>query len=175
MPGSQISIVAINKPIVSGIPTILQDLERRKIREGYFNDRLQVHPATQHHIDTYTPGQVFQKTPRRRPIYSKIIHRQLNTMVVNEKWSSTSDKCPVCLTTREDDQHHLKCMSQDMTRKREELLGNFDMDLTNSNTYPPLQEFIIDFFENLHTQNMPDCPDTVDPHYIVEVQLALED
>lgn len=108
-------------------------------------------------------------------MYSKIIHRQLNTMAINEKWSGTSDKCPVCLTSREDDQHHLKCQSNDMVRKRDEFLGNFEMDLIHFNTYPPLQEFLMEFFEKVHVHEEPLCPDTVDPRYIVELQLAFED
>ena len=96
-------------------------------------------------------------------------------MAINEKWSGTSDKCPVCLTSREDDQHHLKCQSNDMVRKRDEFLGNFEMDLIHFNTYPPLQEFLMEFFEKVHVHEEPLCPDTVDPRYIVELQLAFED
>ena len=62
-----------------------------------------------------------------------------------------------------------------MKRKREELLGNFDMDRMHFNTYPPLQEFFIIFFEKLHVRGQPICPDTVDPNYIVELQLVFED
>lgn len=43
------------------------------------------------------------------------------------------------------------------------------------NTYPPLQEFFIIFFEKLHVRGQPICPDTVDPNYIVELQLVFED
>ena len=62
-----------------------------------------------------------------------------------------------------------------MKRKREEILGNFDIDLMHFKTYPPLQEFFIDFFEKMHCGQPPVCPDTVDPKYLVEIQLAFED
>lgn len=150
MPGSQISLVANTKPIVSNIGMTLQSLERQKICEEYFKNRLNIHEKMLDHIDTYTLGRVFQKAPRRKPMYSKIIHSQLNTMVVNERWSASSDKCPVYLRCREENQHHLVCPSEDMSRKRDGLLRNFEMDPQYFNTYPPLLEFIIEFFENLH-------------------------
>ena len=36
LPGTDISITANNKPIVSGIGMSIQDLERSKMRESYF-------------------------------------------------------------------------------------------------------------------------------------------
>ena len=99
MQGSQISILANNKPIVADIGTSVQNLERQKMRDGYFSNRMNIHKTAMNKVDTYTLGRVFMKTPHRRAIYSKIIHQELNTMVVNEKWSGASNKCPVCLHT----------------------------------------------------------------------------
>ena len=116
-PGAKISLVANCKPVVSNICMSLQDLERKKLREGYFLDRMNIGASYLNRIDTYTLGRVFQKKSKRQPVYSKIIHRQLNTMAVNERWSGTSDRCPMCLNCREDHDHHLVCQSPDMIRK----------------------------------------------------------
>ena len=96
-------------------------------------------------------------------------------MSVNERWSGSSDRCPVCLNCREDWKHHLQCQSQDMKRKKDEILSNFDMDLLYFKTYPPLQEFIIDFFESFYKGETLECPDTLDPSYMIELQLAYKD
>ena len=47
------------------------------------------------------------------------------------------------------------------------------MDLLYFKTYPPLQEFIIEFFERLYVGEILECPDTLS--YMVELQLAYED
>ena len=91
LPGADISITANNKPIVSGIGMSIQDQERSKMRESYFLDRMQIHEQIISNVDTYTLGRVFMKTPKRHAIYTKIIHRQLNTMSVNERWSRASE------------------------------------------------------------------------------------
>ena len=114
LPGADITITANNKHIVSGIGMSVQDLERSNMRESYFLDRMQIHKQTLSHVDTYTLGRVFMKTPKRHAIYSKIIHRQLNTMSVNERWSGASHRRSVCLNCREDWSHHLQCQSQDI-------------------------------------------------------------
>lgn len=62
---------------------------------------------------------VWISTSSRRAMYSKIIHRQLNTMSVNETWSWTDDKCLVCLHEREDWIHPLVCQSPDIIRVRD--------------------------------------------------------
>ena len=175
MPGSEISIIANNRPIVSDIGMSIQGLERQKLREDYFSHRMKIHKTTINKLDTYTLGRVLMKTPHRRAIYSKIINRELNTMVVNEKWSGASNKCPVCLHTRENSMHHLQCQSQDMRRAKDSFLSDFDMDLISFKTYPPLQEFIIEFFEKLHSGQALECPDTVDQLYMVELQMAYEE
>ena len=155
LPGAGISLLANNKPVVSNISMGLQNLERKKLREDYFIDRMNIDAVHLSNVDIYTLGRVFDKNKKRQAMYSKIIHRQLNVMSVNEKWKGTSDRCPVCLTCREDHSHHLICQSPDMKRKREEILGNFDTDLMHFKTYPPLQEFFIDFFEKCTVENNP--------------------
>ena len=101
-PGTGISITANNKPLVSNIGMSMQNLERAKMREDYFQKRMNISTNSLSHVDTYTLGRDFSKTPKRQATYPKIIHRELNTMSVNERWSGSSDRCPVCLNCRED-------------------------------------------------------------------------
>ena len=67
--------------------------------------------------------------PSRHAMYSKIIHKQLNTMSVNEKWAGAENKCPVCLNAKEDWWHLLVCQSPDMIRVRDKLMNDFEANL----------------------------------------------
>ena len=172
--GSQISIVANGKPIVSDIGMTLQMMERVAVRESYIQERFNLHENMISNIDQYTLGRVIMKNPSRHAMYTKIIHGELNTMVVNEKWSQSSDRCPVCLNAREDWLHPLMCQSVDMIRKRYELLIDFDERLRAFKTYPPLRSFIVNFFKNLYRCQKPEAPTILDPKYIVEFNAAYE-
>ena len=125
-------------------------------------------------IDTYTLGRVMTKTPYRHAMYAKIIHKQLNTMSVNERWSGTSDKCPVCLKDREDWMHPLVCQSPDMVRVRDKILSDFEADMEFFKTYPPLSDYIMAYFRNLHMDTIPPPPGLVDQRYMVEFYNAYD-
>ena len=171
---SEISLVANNKPLVSDIGMSIQTLERRTIREEYIRDRMQIHESMVDNVDMYTLGRVISKTQNRHCIYSKIVHKELNTMSVNKKWSGSSDRCPVCLNAREDWIHPLVCQRKDLMRKRDELLIEFEHRLTEFKTYPPLQCFILNFFRNLYRNRTPHPPTTTDPKYIIEFNDAYD-
>ena len=175
LPASAISLVANGKPIVSDICMTLQNMERRELRKDYFSQRMGVHPSLLKCIDTYTIGRVLTRNPTHHAMYSKIMHRQLNTMDVNEQWSGSDDRCPVCLTQREDWLHPLQCQSQDMVRVRERLISEMMESFDSFKTYPPLAEFIVEYLRNLHVHRLPFPPDSVDPKFMVEFQLAYEE
>lgn len=71
-------------------------------------------------------------------------------MSVNQQWSNSSDRCPMCLNARGDWIHPLVCRHMDLIRKRDELLCDFEYKLDEFNTYPPLKYFILNFFRNLY-------------------------
>lgn len=83
-------------------------------------------------------------------------------MAVNEGWTNSSDRCPVCLNAREDWIHPLICQSRDMFRKRDKLLTECEGEMKEFKTYPPLAHFIIIFFRNLYRCRIPDVPSIID-------------
>lgn len=88
------------KPIVTNIAIFLQESERRGIREEYFTERMGILPDSLLQVDTYALSRVLQKTPKRKVMYSKIIHKQLNIMVINNKWRLGEATCPLCGNTK---------------------------------------------------------------------------
>ena len=63
-PGAGISLLANNKPVVSNISMSLQNLERKKLREDYFIDRMNIDALRLSNVDTYTLGRVFDKNEK---------------------------------------------------------------------------------------------------------------
>ena len=61
LPGTEISITANNKPIISNSGMSMQNLERAKMREDYFQKRMNISISSLSHVDTYTLGRVFFK------------------------------------------------------------------------------------------------------------------
>ena len=116
LPGAKILIVANNRPVMSDVGMSLQTSERLAVCDEYFETRMQIEKSMLANVDTYTLGRVIMKMPSRHAMYSKIIHKQLNTMSVNEKWTGTDNKCPVCMNGREDWMHPLVCQSPDTIR-----------------------------------------------------------
>ena len=89
-----------------------------------------------------------QRTPSHRNIYSKIIHMQLNTMKINHQWgTSTTPNCTVCCNTPESWQHVLSCKHTNMRKVKSAQLAHMHTDLITFKTYPPLIDFILEFFE----------------------------
>ena len=174
MPGSIISIMANNKPVVSDVGMTLQSMERIRVRDEYIEEKFGVANADISNIDSYTLGRVFLKNPKRHSICTKIIHRELNTMSVNEKWNGSSDKCPVCLVEREDWRHPLVCQNPDLIRVREHYINEFEIQLEYFKTHPPLANYIINFLRNLHVQEKPDPPQIMDQRYLVEFYAAFQ-
>ena len=84
-PAQKLCVTYNNKPIVTDIASFLQDSERKQIREDYMSGRMNIHPSTIEHIDQYSLGRVFKKSKGKSAMYAKIIHKQLNTMTVNNK------------------------------------------------------------------------------------------
>lgn len=83
---AQKSCVTYNhNPIFTDVASFLQKSERKQIRDDYMSDRMNIHPSTVEHIDQYSLGRVFQKSKGKSAMYAKIIHKQLNTMTVNNK------------------------------------------------------------------------------------------
>ena len=80
----------------------LQSMEKQLAQEEYLQKRFGSSPTAVENIDSYTLGRVIMKTPHRHQVYTKIIHKELNTMVVNAKWKMGPDPCPVCLSAVED-------------------------------------------------------------------------
>ena len=114
------------------------------------------------------------KMPSRHAMYSKIIHKQLNTMSANEKWTGADDKCPVFMHEREDWMHPLVCQSPDMIRVRDKLLADFEADLDYFKTYPPLADFIIKYLRNMHVNRLSEEPELIEQRYMVEFHNAYD-
>lgn len=171
-PGSEISVVANEKPIISDIGMSLQSMEKQLAREEYLRRRFELHEGSIQNIDSYTLGRVIMKTSHRHQIYTKIIHKELNTMVVNERWGMGSNICPVCTKEVEDWFHVLVCRNPDMIRIRDGVICDLSIDFERLKTYPPLAKYIITYLENLHQKRSPDQPPTVDQKYHSKFQQA---
>ena len=135
---------------------------------------MQIETSMLENVDTYTLGRVISKMPSRHAMYSKIIHKQLNTMSVNAKWTGAENKCPVCLNEKEDWWHPLVCQSPDMIRVRDKLMNDLEANLEFFKTYPPLAAFILKYFRNLHLHEKPEEPGIIERNYMVEFYNAFE-
>ena len=60
-PAQQICITYNKQPGVANLATLLQEIERKAIREYYFEVRMGIMPASLHRIDTYALGRVLQR------------------------------------------------------------------------------------------------------------------
>ena len=70
---------------MSDVGMTLQSMERIRVSNAYIRERFGVTNENVPNIDAYTIGRVFMKTPTRHSMYTKIMHRELNTMSVNER------------------------------------------------------------------------------------------
>ena len=96
-------------------------------------------------------------------MYAKIIHKQLNTMTVNNKWNLESSTCPICGQHEEDWKHVLKCEAPLPSTHRELCLADLEIKLKNYKTCPPLADSIYDIVAQQDFN--PESPTIVNPHY----------
>ena len=87
----------------------MQTSERLAVHDEQFEIRMRIEKSRLANVDTYILRRVIMKMPSRHAIYSKLIHKQLNTISVNETWTGADDHCPVCMHEREDWMHPLVC------------------------------------------------------------------
>ena len=57
------------------------------MREEYFENRMDIVPIALEQIDQYALARIIKKNPQYRLSYTKIIHKELNTMQVNRRWN----------------------------------------------------------------------------------------
>ena len=104
-------------------------------------------PTALTQVDHYALGRAFKRNPQYKSAYTKIIHKQLNTMSVNSRWNIGSPMCPLCGIAIEDWKHVIMCANLDQDGVRKLFLEGFQTLLERHETYPPLMEFLIDYFE----------------------------
>lgn len=80
--------------------------------------------------------------------YTKIIHQELNTMVVNRRWNLGTDICPICMKEIEDWKHITRCTHDEIVSEKKQFIAGFQVILDRHKTYPPLSEFLIDYVTN---------------------------
>ena len=102
-------------------------------------------PRALNNIDTYALGRAMNRSKLYRNAYSKIIHRELNTMTVNHRWKLGDPACPFCHIEQENWKHVLTCSNHVRQEMREKCIAEFELLLEQYTTYPPLVEFIIEF------------------------------
>ena len=85
-------------PIISELAIFLQKIERRGIYEEYFHNRMGISPPFIKRIDSYALGRVLQRAKPYRNTYSKIIRKEINTMVINSRWMLGKPICTMCNT-----------------------------------------------------------------------------
>ena len=159
----QICVTYNKYPVMAHIGAFLQETERKGIREEYFEQRLGILPQSLNRINTYALGRVFQRSKTYRNTYSKIMHKQLNIILVNIHWMMSDTNCPLCHLSKEDRKHIITCNAPVQTDMRNRCISDFDLMLAQHNTYPPLHEFLVDFITQ---QNFsPHEPDVVNPRY----------
>lgn len=112
-------------------------MEKRLAHNDYLQKCFGSHPAALENVDSYTLGRVIMKTPHKHQVNTKIIHKELNTMVVNARWKMGPHTCPVYLNEVEDWFHVLVFRSPDMMRIREGVMTDLMIDMDRFKTYPP--------------------------------------
>ena len=70
------------------------------------------------------------------------MHRELNTMLVNNRWLMSDPTCPFCNKSNEDWKHVITCQAQAETHDR--CMADFEFMIAQHKTHPPLIEYIID-------------------------------
>ena len=163
LPAQKICITYNRQPIVSQLANFLQESERRLIREEYFEARMGILPTALPHIDTYAIARVIQRGKPYKNAYSKIIHKSLNTMTVNQQWKLGDSLCPFCKNSKEDWKHIITCKNRVRNEMREKCIIDFELALQQHHTYPPLADFILEFI----TENTfdPEEPMVINPRY----------
>ena len=149
-PAQQICITYNKQPVVANLATFLQETERKAIREEYFEQRMGIMPSCLPRIDTYALGRVLKRTKPYRNIYFKIMHKQLNTMMVNQQWMQSDPICPFCKKSKETWIHVITCNAPVRKAIRDKYISDFDLMLSQHKTYPPLHEFFLKFITNLN-------------------------
>ena len=117
-PAQKITITYAGNTIVADVANFLQNSERRLMREEYFENRMGIVPIALEQIDQYALARIIQKNPQYRLSYTKIIHKELNTMQVNRRWNLGSDICPLCLKEVEDWKHITLCTHEAMINEK---------------------------------------------------------
>ena len=120
-------------------------------------------PTALSHLDTYAIARVIQRGKPYKNAYSKIIHKSLNTMTVNQKWKLGDSLCPFCKNSREDWKHIITCKNQVRHDMREKCILDFELALQQHHTYPPLADFIIEFITDNNFD--PEEPMVINPRY----------
>ena len=151
-PAQKICIMYNKRLVVTNIEEFPQETERKGIREEYFLERMNIHSNALANVDQYAIGRVFQKNKHKKCIYTKIMHKQLNTMEVNHRWKLGEATRPLCKSSKEDWLHVLKCSAPAPKSPHELCLETFETQLTRYRTYPPLADFIYEAMENLSDQ-----------------------
>jgi len=171
-PSQKIYITYNNKPIVTNIARFLQETEQKVLREEYFFERMDIHPNSLQQIDQYALGRVFQKNKSGAAMYTKIVHNQLNTMMVNKKWNMGSDICPLCNSAKEDWLHILKCTAPAPSIHRDLCLAEFEEKMRLHRTYPPLAELFYEVLAN--PGSIPELPVVANPNFILLFEKAFQ-
>lgn len=138
LPAQKICVTYNRHPIVANIGSFLQETERKLVREEYFDQRMKISPLALSYIDKYALGRVMQKTKSHQNIYSKILHIELNTMKVNQKWKLGDPTCPFCNIEKEDWTHIITCNDKVRKIMRKKCIADFEILLDEHKTYPPL-------------------------------------
>jgi len=173
-PGQQICITHQNKPVVANISKFLQDTEREIDREEYFFEKMHILPDSLSNVDQFALGRVIKKNKSRHAIYSKIIHRQLNTMTVNETWNLGKSQCPICCVKKEDWLHVVQCNAPSQKSHRELFLVELESKLEEHRTYPPLAQLLYGVFADT-TFETPEEPIIANPTFTLIFQRAFQE
>ena len=123
-------------------------------------------------MDTYALAHVLQKSPKSKAMYTKIIHKQLNTMVVNNRWKMGQATYCLCGKCNETWLHVLQCSAPAPTAHRELCLSDFELKLKRTKTYPPLADFLYDIMETI--AQSPDEPVIANAKYHLESHRAYQ-
>ena len=102
--------------------------------------------------------------------HSKIIHKELNTMLVNHRWMMSHPVCPFCHTTKEGWKHVSTCKPQVRVEMRDECISDFELKLEQHHTYLPLFELLVDFVTQQNFDQYE--PNVVNPRYCILFQCA---
>ena len=144
-PAQKICVTYNKHPVIADLGIFLEETEHKAIREECFKYRMGIVPRALNNIDTYALGRAMNRSKLYRNTYSKIIHRELNTMTVNHRWKLGDPACPFCHIEQENWKHVLTCSNHVRQEMREKCIAEFELLLEQYTTYPPLAEFIIEF------------------------------